>query len=265
MRIEKVRLKDVGPFADVTLAFPKGNVPKLADVYLLVGPNGCGKSTVLYAIAGLIRHETVALGPDRCVPRLTKPGALAGLMTSNPHRRMAVARYDPDDRRKIDVLEEPFLPGVRLSVWEGRLGLRAVPYIRAKPSEKLDDEWQTFSGNQGFFGASSTRDDQPARWAAFAYAGGRTLEDVRVEAISEPSDDPYDDCLAFTTTTNSSRLAHWIASQHFKRLKAKEAGKLERAAQLEKSVGNIERVIREIVEQDFAFVMSDEDNNVRAR
>lgn len=36
---------------EVTIPFPEGSDPDLADVYLLAGPNGCGKSTVLYAIA----------------------------------------------------------------------------------------------------------------------------------------------------------------------------------------------------------------------
>jgi DNA repair exonuclease SbcCD ATPase subunit len=51
MHIERLRLKDVGPFDDVTIEFPKGTDPQLADVYLLTGPNGTGKSTVLYALA----------------------------------------------------------------------------------------------------------------------------------------------------------------------------------------------------------------------
>lgn len=52
MRIEKVQLRDIGPFVEeVTIPFPEGSDPNLADVYLLAGPNGCGKSTVLYAIA----------------------------------------------------------------------------------------------------------------------------------------------------------------------------------------------------------------------
>jgi len=54
MHIEKLLLRDVGPLDDVTIEFPKGTDPQLADVYLLTGPNGTGKSTILYALTWLI-------------------------------------------------------------------------------------------------------------------------------------------------------------------------------------------------------------------
>jgi DNA repair exonuclease SbcCD ATPase subunit len=54
MHIERILLRDIGPFDDVTIEFPKGTAPDIADVYLLTGPNGSGKSTVLYALAAVI-------------------------------------------------------------------------------------------------------------------------------------------------------------------------------------------------------------------
>lgn len=60
MHIEKILLRDVGPFDDVTIEFPKGTDPQLADVYLLTGPNGTGKSTILYALASLIAADRVS-------------------------------------------------------------------------------------------------------------------------------------------------------------------------------------------------------------
>lgn len=49
MRIERILLRDIGPFDDETIELPTGKDSDLADVYLLTGPNGSGKSTVLYA------------------------------------------------------------------------------------------------------------------------------------------------------------------------------------------------------------------------
>ena len=54
MRIDRIRLQDVGPFEDETIEFPAGQDPNLADVYLLTGQNGTGKSTILYALASMI-------------------------------------------------------------------------------------------------------------------------------------------------------------------------------------------------------------------
>src|SRR5262245_23048399 len=63
MRIDSISLHEVGPFKDVTINFPEGTDPDLADIYLLTGPNGCGKTTVLYAIAALIQNEAGLLRP----------------------------------------------------------------------------------------------------------------------------------------------------------------------------------------------------------
>jgi energy-coupling factor transporter ATP-binding protein EcfA2 len=64
MRIEKVLLRDVGPFEDVTIELPTGTNPAMADVYLLTGPNGTGKSTLLYALALILGggHGIVGAG-----------------------------------------------------------------------------------------------------------------------------------------------------------------------------------------------------------
>jgi len=78
MRIDRIRLQDVGPFEDATIEFPAGQDPNLADVYLLTGQNGTGKSTILYALASMIacggvrrRHR----GQAPAVPRRSEAAA----------------------------------------------------------------------------------------------------------------------------------------------------------------------------------------------
>lgn len=77
MRIESVILRDVGPFKDARIDFHKGSDDTLADVYLLTGPNGCGKSTVLYAIAAAIGGPRAVLGSDGLATRLRSSAAEA--------------------------------------------------------------------------------------------------------------------------------------------------------------------------------------------
>jgi predicted ATP-binding protein involved in virulence len=109
----------------------------------------------------------------------------------------------------------------------------------------------------------------PARmnWAAFAYAGTRKVGSGHVKAISEPSISPFVGSLSFGDTANTKSLAQWIANQEFKRLKAKEAGRGERAEQIGRSVRAIEQTVAEIIEDpSFGFVCgSDVDLDVRVR
>lgn len=60
MLVERLVLERVGPFEHLDLGFREGRDPEQADVHLLVGPNGCGKSTILYALAQLcaFQHQT---------------------------------------------------------------------------------------------------------------------------------------------------------------------------------------------------------------
>src|SRR5262249_28051403 len=82
MQIETLLLRDVGPFDDVRIEFPVGTDPGLADVYLLTGPNGTGKSTILYALASVIGggassgRGLAKLGADLLGPRMRSTEAL---------------------------------------------------------------------------------------------------------------------------------------------------------------------------------------------
>lgn len=50
-RIEFIELVEVGPFDHTRIEFPKNSNPELAEVHIFTGGNGCGKTTLLYALA----------------------------------------------------------------------------------------------------------------------------------------------------------------------------------------------------------------------
>lgn len=62
MHIDRIILRDVGPFKDVMIELLPGRDPRLADAYILTGPNGSGKTTVLYALGALITAGNNDLG-----------------------------------------------------------------------------------------------------------------------------------------------------------------------------------------------------------
>jgi predicted ATP-binding protein involved in virulence len=227
MRIESISLHEIGPFEDVQIDFPEGTDPNLADVYLLTGPNGCGKTTVLYAIAALVG---------------TDPGLLPRMWTEDSYA--TIAAFDQGQPIALKRTQPKF----------------AAVYDEQQSVEVLRDYQRTLAINHRF---GSMR----LRWAVFAYAGTRNVESGHVEHISEPSDSPLAWSLSFHRTADTGNLAQWIASQEFLRLKAKESGRVERAEQIARSVRAIEETIGEIIDDpSFAFVSgSDFDLDIRVR
>jgi predicted ATP-binding protein involved in virulence len=255
MHIERILLRDVGPFDDVTIEFPKGTDPKLADVYLLTGPNGTGKSTVLYALASVIgagRRSSrgvgaAVLGRDLLTPRLRSKSSVVALQDESG-RVLATAVAHADDIRN------PFGDD-RMDVWS--------------EGSRVYGETQ---GTLPLYGESAAefRPEAPGMlraafdWAAFAYAGVRSVTDVEVTAIQEPKQNPFKNSLSFVETADSEQLAAWVTTQHFRRLKAREGGNSRRADELARSVQEIEKIVAEVIgDPEFQFVINDQDDDVR--
>jgi energy-coupling factor transporter ATP-binding protein EcfA2 len=261
MHIEKILLRDVGPFDDVTIDLPKGNDPQLADVYLLTGPNGTGKSTILYALASVIAGKPVVsgydveLGRDLLATRMRSANALVAFRTDDGQTFAASHPERPPEDVNHLVLRDPFDGRELRQTWRGDL-----------------EHWETDNKPPRYSqAASGFRTDRSAAhlsfaWAAFAYAGVRSVSDVEIAAVKEPKNSPFENSLSFIETADTNQLANWIASQNFRRLKAKEAGNDQRAEQLTRSIHDIESVIAEIVDDPgFAFVITDQDDDVRVR
>jgi predicted ATP-binding protein involved in virulence len=255
MHIERVQLKHVGPFDDVMIELPKGTDPKLADVYLLTGPNGTGKSTILYALASVIAGNVAELGRDLLLDRM--------------HARNAMVAFRADNGMSFAAAHSDYTSEIEFSTVGPFGGPRLPQSQKIGPLAHFDPEggWSRYSESAAQFRAQPAAELRPRfEWAAFAYAGLRSVHDVEITAVQEPKQSPFDDSLSFFKTAETSQLANWIASQNFRRLKAKEAGQEERAEQLARSVRDIESVVGQIVDDpDFGFVTIPEDDDVRVR
>ena len=255
MQIDQIALRNVGPFNDAHIVLPRGSNPDLADVYLLVGPNGSGKSTVLYALAGIIGCGASKLGDDLVSQRLQSTDSIAAF---------AVDQYCRATAWKLDVAGQqkkalnPFGSNT-LSECFHKSVYGYYQSSRHAIHDYWDRAWQ--------FDMKAPAATRPKfSWAAFAYAGMRSVSDAKVAAIQEPTDSPFENSLSFVQTVNTNRLAQWIANQNYKRLIAKENGDAAKAEQLASSTRDIERIVGQIIDdEDFAFVMGVDDNNVRVR
>lgn len=256
MRIEWIRLQDVGPFQDETIQFPPGEDPSLADVYLLTGQNGTGKSTILYALAAVVAcGRSTLIDPLLLEARMRSPRAQVVLGTDD-RRQVVAALYEHQRNDDLAHLFDGQRP-TRINPHSGAVQYFAEPDLHPPyPSQAFRVSLSRDAGVDGHV----------FDWAAFAYAGARSVRDVQISAVQEPASGPLANSLSFQQTVDTNLLAHWIVSQNYRRLKAKEAGELAEAEQLAQSVRRIEEVIADLVgDPTFGFVTSARDNDVRVR
>ncbi|WP_064198486.1 MULTISPECIES: AAA family ATPase [Emticicia] len=59
MKIRSLTLKNIGVFEDETISFPEKQDKDLAEIHILTGQNGTGKTTILQALAGGVSFSTM--------------------------------------------------------------------------------------------------------------------------------------------------------------------------------------------------------------
>lgn len=257
MRIDKIMLKQIGPFEEVILDLPPGDHPELADVYLLTGPNGCGKSTILYSIAAnLIGGNFTQLGRELVSARLRGADSVGAFLAGGECRAFTWFRISDGERLQIP---DPFGGDASLTLVDRG-------NVMGFYGQRHDSELIRYSRMAAEFQMNLPREVQPVfSWAGFAYAGMRTVTEVHVTSIEEPRDNPFSKSLSFTETADAYRFVQWVANQEFKRLKAKEAKSGDRAEQIAASIRRIEDLVSQVTGEEFSFKTTTEDNDIRAR
>lgn len=208
-RIESLTLKGIGVFENTHFDFPPAESALCdagkAEIHIFTGPNGCGKSTVLYALAAIFdTHTAEPLIKNRFVSDTSCVG------------------FNFASGNGIYSLRELCEQEGEYALIAGAGGLRYYgdeKYINL--TERYPRHYDKFARiNQVQF-----------PYAAFAYSGSRSLNgQFRVNAIVDINDSPFDKALSFENTCRASLLAQWIANNITKAA----LSKLDNAAEDEK-------------------------------
>lgn len=189
-RIESVTLRDTGVFEHAHIDFPRirrdGHSANKAEIHIFTGPNGCGKSTMLYALAGIFSHASPNLSPLHQRFRSRK----ACVTCRFCDERAVISAGDERATRKIAMVgdEQSLLTTYRM-----------ISQSEHWPAEALVD------------------------FAAFAYSGQRSnREKLHTSKIEEIQVSPFADALSFDATVRPVVLANWIANNRTKAALARQ-------------------------------------------
>lgn len=220
-RIESITLKDIGVFEHTHIDFPQikseDQDARKAEVHIFTGPNGCGKSTMLYALAGIFGYATANL--------------------SLLHNRFRSSSGDIDcyfngERARVSAGDDIANRAISMTFF-GHNTL--TPYRKVTESKNWPSEGKV-------------------QFAAFAYSGQRAnREKLYTSEIEEITNSPFEDALSFDGTVRPAVLAKWIAHNRTQRALALQDGAESEAQIYENSLLRISDFVKSISDLNISF------------
>jgi predicted ATP-binding protein involved in virulence len=229
MRITRLELKNVGVFDEQVIDFRPKTDPDKAEIHILTGVNGSGKSTILYALAGAFV----------IVPQLLQ-------------RRF---RYT-DATSNIDIACENS---------SNKVYLQKIGYDDNGGFLYIRNEEQFQLYRDTMYTAWQIVQNREFEFASFAYSGTRTLSWVTVDAIKELDTNPLLDALNFQSPVDAKQLIQWIANTKAKVAFARQDNESQQAERYQDSLRRIEEAVTEIVGYQVEFVFRYEPLSVRVK
>ncbi|MBJ9256025.1 AAA family ATPase [Citrobacter amalonaticus] len=219
-RIESVTLKGIGVFEHTYIEFPpikreERDVEK-AEIHIFTGPNGCGKSTMLYALAGIFSFDLTNI--SLLTKRFKDTSSKVAYRFAGGKGSISVATLEP---KKVSV---------------------------SFSSHQVLTDYRQFTQQLTYPLSGSTP------FAAFAYSGQRANRDsLYVKDIEEITDSPFDDALSFENTIRPRLIAKWVANTFAKAALARAENAEEEASDYERSLERITLFINDVCDEKVEF------------
>lgn len=236
MRITRLELKNVGVFDEQVIDFRPKTDPDKAEIHILTGVNGSGKSTILYALA-----STFALTPRFLQRRFRHSDQRSQVQITclNSAEQLVLTLVGYDSDKTFTYLES------------------VLPF-----TEELSSLYLYRNSVVASFHEIQHREFD---FAAFAYSGSRTLSSVDIGAIQELGVNPLQNSLNFQESINSDQLIQWIANTKAKVAFARQDNHLPVAERYQAAIKRIEEAVTEIVGYSVEFLFGYEPLAVRLK
>ncbi|CAA6799513.1 MAG: Unknown protein, partial [uncultured Aureispira sp.] len=203
MRIESLELKNIGVFDHETIKFSSNNNKDKdkAEIHIFTGPNGSGKTTILYALA-----------------------AAFGKFSKNKYKNnLYYKRFRFFERKDEADTNLPLIDQDKMEseshslvIFDNRAQSLAYGCYRCQVPHSQDyiDANEDFSNYKSTVG-SKQKPQQALKFAAFSYSGYRFVKTVPIDAVREMPDNPLYNALEFVKDDEYSKqfnINQWIAN-----------------------------------------------------
>ncbi len=243
MKIRKLHLKNIGVFDDEEINFQECPAKDKAEIHILTGENGTGKTTILQSFASIFDDTGVELPPNRNDEIVLD----ADYELSNNFRK----RY-----RRYGEFWATFSNGKRAKL-QGKGNL--IDYINSP-------EVYSYSG---FPSGRNSIGKEKFNFAVFAFSGYRHIDDERVQAnYLPPNFNPLSQSLEFIKDYRKEgeiTINQIVANNISNRALSKEDGSLEEAKRYEAVINSIETFIKDVTDYELKFILKRSPNELKLR
>ena len=231
MRIEKIHLSNIGVFTNQIIRFPIKKSKDKAEIHIFTGPNGCGKTTLLYAISSVFSQ----------VSTQTMNGDVTSILVNNLQKR-----FHTFDRNSFIKVYTNSNKATSLS------GNSYNNSITISYQDRLVQQYM-----------SNTRSHQGRfSFGVFGYSGYRNLNANNNQKTNYNL--PLMNAIDFNRHLTSS-LQYWVKTTLTKSAAALQNGNVEEAQTYTQSISVIENAILDIIGEPIKFKLNHKTLNVEVQ
>ena len=236
MKIRSLTLRNIGVFEDETIFFPEKKEKDKAEIHILTGQNGTGKTTILQALASKILEVKPFVEFKPLILVDFKKNFFKRFNHENCHAGHGKIVFDNE--------EESIFKGFEVIISGVNDGTDLGKIVSERQEKIYQATLKEYVNNY------------ICNFVAFAYSGYRFIEhEESVETKDKPKYNPLEKALEFdkSFTQNDYTLNQWLAINSSKRALARESGDTKGIERFDKNIKNIELIIREITDKSIKF------------
>jgi predicted ATP-binding protein involved in virulence len=225
-RIESLEINKIGAFEHIKMDFPvkKDEYAHLAEIHILTGENGTGKTTILMLLASIADRSN----DESIFKRI------------HNFKNLIRASSSTDYLIKIDILGGKNL----FHKWFAPLGKEISPIVL----NRIQDFGSNYNNNFVI------------DCACFAYSGNRYTHSEYINESEYIVGNPFENAVNFSKLTDSKQFLIWILSNKTKSLIAFSNGDNEAQTLYTDKIKRVETTISEIIGTNIQFVLQDKPN-----
>jgi predicted ATP-binding protein involved in virulence len=244
MKIRSLTLKHIGVFENETIAFPEKEEKDKAEIHILTGQNGTGKTTILQALASgmskVERHKTF--------PRNLRYNL--GIYLNDFEKSFSKKIVSPEQNNSsalIHFLEDSWVEILNENKYKIENISNKYNSIRDIAQGSNEEILKRYYEN---------RINETFDFSAFAYSNYNLVHHEENISLNENQEyNPLESALDFTKnyTKNDYSLNKWLALNSSKRALAREKEDNKSIERFDRNIQNIQRIIYEIIDKPIKF------------